>query len=236
MEKETIETPVEEVKATPEVVETTTEETVGDVLSDKSEREQVPLATFLDIKKENKELAKQMKELQKSIEAGANKKEVSLDLQTLSDKHGVDAEFLQEFADTVRAQAQAEVETRLAPMKEADLAKQREDKFNVAYTKALGVLPEFDGVVNKEVIRTLAQNPANSNKTFINIIEEAYGHLVTGKRSLDQSSSRTSKNDNQDVDFSKADRDPEYFTEVMENPTLKRKYNEGLAGRLTSYL
>jgi hypothetical protein len=98
--------------------------------------------------------------------------------------------------------------------------------FNQHFTKALEQLPEFDGVVNKEVIKTLSLNPANANKTFTQLIEEAYGHLVSGKRTLDVANSRNSRLEAGEVDVKRANTDIEYFREIKSNPHLLKKYNE----------
>jgi hypothetical protein len=181
-----------------------------------------------------------MKEVQKSIEAGASKKEVTTDLKALSEKHGVDADFLQEFAEAVRANAEKEVEekvnSKLKPLEEKEKADKINDAFNTHYEKALKQVPEYEGIVNKEIIKALTLNPANAQKTFIQIIEEAYGHLITGKRTLDVATTRAGKNDSQEVDLDKAKKDQEYFKEVMANPVLKKKYNEKLTDRLASYI
>lgn len=218
-------------------------ETVGEVLSSQSQEkndESVPLAKFLEIKKENKQLANQMKELQKSIEAGTPKKEVTSDLKALAEKHDIDATFLQEFADAVRANAEKETEekinSKLKPLQDKEKSERIEKVFAEHYKKTLDEMPEYEGVVNREVIKQLSLNPANANKTFAQLIEESYGHVVTGKRSLDPASSRTGKNDNLDVDVEKAKRDPAYFKEVMDNPVLKKKYNDDLTSRTSRFL
>ena len=209
------------------------EETVGEVLNSQKQKpkeETVPLSTFLEIKNENKAMHKEMKELKKSIEQGANKKEVNSTIKALSEKHGVDADFLEDFAVAVRQEAKKEVEeelsSKLRPIEEKEKAEKFDKVFNQHYTKALEQLPEFDGVVNKEVIKTLSLNPANANKTFTQLIEEAYGHLVSGKRTLDVANSRNSRLEAGEVDVKRANTDIEYFREIKSNPHLLKKYNE----------
>lgn len=218
-------------------------ETVGELLNQnlpEKKDESVPLAKFLEMKNENKAMAKQMKELEKRIEAGASKREVTADLKALSDKHGVDADFLQEFADAVRAKAEAEIdekmESKLRPLEEKDRAKKIDAAFNEHYAKALEQVPEYEGIVNKDVIKTLSLNPANANKTFIQIIEASYGHLIEGRRSLDTASTRAGKTDSTEVDMDRAKKDSKYFGEVMADPNLKKKYNDSLTNRLSSHI
>ena len=97
-------------------------------------------------------------------------------------------------------------------------------------------MPEYSGVVKEDVIKALSLIPANSSKTFTQLIEETYGHLIQGKRSIDSSSNKNSKNDSGDVDIQRAYKDPAYFKEIMENPVLKKKYNESMSDRIASIL
>lgn len=243
--------PAEEAKITEptnsEVVETTQveskEETIGEVLNQEpapKKEETVPLSAFLEIKNSNKEMMKQMKDLQKSIEEGATKKEVSADIQALSEKHGVDADFLQDFAKAVKQQAKQEAEedvnSKLKPIQEKERAEKINKAFEEHFGKAIAQVPEYEGVVNKEVIKQLSLSPENSKKTFIQLIEDSYGHLVQGKRSLDSATSRPGKDDNLEVDADKMQRDPQYFKDVMDNPILKKKYNESMVDRLRGVL
>ena len=130
----------------------------------------------------------------------------------------------------MRQEAKKEVEeelsSKLRPIEEKEKAEKFDKVFNQHYTKALEQLPEFDGVVNKEVIKTLSLNPANANKTFTQLIEEAYGHLVSGKRTLDVANSRNSRLEAGEVDVKRANTDIEYFREIKSNPHLLKKYNE----------
>lgn len=226
------------------------EETVGEVLktateqkpeSKKEEADTVPLASFLEMKNENKELKSQMKDLQKKIEDGASKGEISSDLQAIAEEWpDLDPKFLKKFADTVRAQAKAEakedVEATLKPLKEKERAEKISAAFETHYQRAIDANPEYKDLANKEAIKQLSMLPANANKTFTQLIEESYGHLVTGKRSLDAGSSRAGKNDTGDVDMARAHSDPDYFKQVMKDPGLKKKYNDGMIGRISSHI
>lgn len=244
MTEEVKTTPAEEAQKTEptisEVVEkkeTPKEETIGDVVNPEKKEETVPLASFLELKKSNKELSKQMKDLQKSIEEGANKKEVSSDIKAIAEQHGVDESFLKDFADSIKKQAESEIDekisSRFKPLEEKEKAEKFNQTFDQHYSKALERMPEFNGIANKEVIKALATNPANSSKTFSQLLEEAYGHLIQGKKTLDAGGSRGNKNDNLTVDIEKAKKDPAYFKEIMADPNLKKQYNDNLMERLS---
>lgn len=230
--------PVEETKDT-KAVETKTEskkdDKIGKVLDVKDKKveepKMVPEAILIEYKKENKEIHKELNDLKALIESGATKKEVSADLKVLAEKHGVAADFLEEFAAAVRKEAKADADRELQPIKDGETAAKRETVFNEHFDKTLIEMPEYSKIVNKNVIRTLVFDPKNANKTFAQIFEESFGHLITGKKTIDTTKARGGK-DATIVDVARAQRDPEYFKEIMADPELKKKYNEGLGERL----
>lgn len=207
----------------------------GDILGGKKKESEevkmVPEAVLIEMKKENKQMAKDMADLKTLIEKGASKKEVTSDLKALAEKHNVDPDFLSEFADAVRKEATEAAKAELKPIEEENNASKRESIFNEHYEKTLKENPEYAKLVNKDVIKALAFDPKNKDKTFLDIFESAYGHLVTGKKTIDTTKPRGGKEDTK-VDISRAQRDPDYFKEVMADPELKKQYNEGLSSRI----
>jgi len=242
MSEELKNAPAEEVKQTEEVVEAPKEQesTVGDILNVETEEKKsddvIPLHSFIEMKKENKQLQKDLKELRKIIEEGATKKEVVQDIQELSEKHGVDANFLQDLATTLRAESKKEMEeeltSKLKPLTDKEKTQKIDELFNQHFSKAMEKSPEYEGVVNKEVIKSLSLNPANKNKTFNQLIDEAYGHLVVGKRTMESSNTKVSRDTSGTLDVDKATRDTEYFKQIMSDPKLKKEYNEAMVTRL----
>jgi hypothetical protein len=230
--EEVKDTKVEDVK-----VSTETTETIGELLNEKPKAESVPLAKFLELKNENKAFQKQLKELQATIETGASKKEVSKDLKAIADEHNVDADFLQEFAQAVKAQAEAEIDdkisSKLKPLEDKERNEKIDKVFNEHFSKTMESMPEYDKIVNKGVIKTLSLDPSNANKTFSQLIEMSYGHLITGKKTMEQTQARGGKDDTGSVDYMKARKDPAYFKEVMADPSLKAKYNEEMLKRIS---
>lgn len=222
--------PVTEPVVTP-VVPEVKEPTVKEALDPKPEPKMVPEAALIEIKKENKQLAKDMKALQKKIEEGGDKKEVSADLKALGEKYNVDSEFLAEFRDSVKAQANEEFEAKLKPIEEKEKAAETDKRATEVINKALEELPEFKTIVKQDTLKSLMQLPANANKTIRTIMEENFGHLVTGKRTLQPSIPGGGK-EAAEIDHAKAAKDPEYFAQIMSDPASKKKYNEGMAKRL----
>jgi hypothetical protein len=215
------------------VVETKTEETVGEVLNpEKKEPKLVPEAVLLEYKNANKELKRDLKELKTLIESGASKKEVSTDLKAIAEEHNVDLDFLEKLTLALEARADEKVSSKLKPLEEKERLSKINEVFEASYAKAIEKMPEYKDIASKEVIKSLSLDPANQNKTWTQIIEGAYGHLIQGKKTFESSAPSGLKGDDQEVDFDKARKDPNYFTEVMANPTLKEKYNKGLAERL----
>lgn len=236
-----VKVPAEESKDTKpaeEVAAPKKEETIGDALNTKiptKEPKMVPEAVLIEYKKENKEIHKELRDLKALIESGATKKEVSGDLKALAEKHNVDPEFLSEFADSVRKEADSKIDEKInekiKPIEEKENAEKREKVFNQHFDKTLEEMPEYKDLVNKDVIRALVMDPKNANKTFAQIFNDSYGHLVTGKKTLDTTTPRGGQED-ASIDFARAKSDSKYFEEIMADPQLKAKYNADLATRL----
>lgn len=234
------EAPVIVPEAGKEGTEQNKEVTAGEALGNSTtevkpkveEPRMVPEAVFLELKKD-------LKTLQKQVASGdTTKSEISQSLKDIGEKHDVDPGFLQELASAIRSESEAEfnkkLEKELEPYKEQGRkisASEREKVFNEHYNKTLEALPEFKDIAQKEVIKALAMDSANANKTFAQIFELAYGHLVTGKRTLDTPKSGSGK-DITEIDFEKAAKDSDYYATIMANPVLKAKYNEELPKRL----
>lgn len=217
------------VEETPEeVVEESKTKTVEEVIN-QPEDDKVPLSTFLEIKNEKKKLEKELEKVRRSAEQGATKSEVKSDLKAIAEKYDVDPDFLQELSSAIYVKAKEEAETAIKPILEEN-SKEKLDKIlmdNINNT--LETMPEYDGIANKEVIKSLAKLPENKNKTFQQIIEETYGKSVSGKKTMETSTPRGGKDVG--IDWNKVS-DPSYFKQIMADPELKKQYNEKLANRI----
>lgn len=227
------------VETKPETKEVATIGKVLETKEDKSEGKTVPEAAFLELKKANKALAKDMKALQASIESGDSKEDVSADIESLAEEHNIDKSFLKKFAKAIRQEAEKDVEdkvsSRLKPLEAKDRADKIEKVFGEHFDAAMAEMPEFKGKVNRNVIKTLSLDPANENKTFSQLIEETYGNAIGGKRTLEQTTPRGGKATDK-VDINRAAKDRSYLTEVLSDPDTKKEYNEGLIERLSAHL
>jgi hypothetical protein len=219
------------------IAEAKQEETIGETINpEKKEPKVVPEATFLELKNANKELKKDLKELKQLIESGGSKKEVSSDLKAIAEEHNVDAEFLSKFAESIESKANKDIDekisAKLKPLEEKERQTKIDSIFEDKFAKAIEAMPEYKDIANKDVIKSLSLDPNNANKTWKQIIEGAYGHLITGRKTMETSKPGSGKNSDQDVDIERAGKDTAYFKEVMANPELKKKYNAELTSRL----
>lgn len=234
----------EEVKTTAEVKPVEVEQKVGEVIkqADKpKEVESVPLSTFLDEKNGRKQAEKnaeqaaaKIAELEASIKNGATKSEVTDDIAAIAKEFDVDVNFLSKLASAMTVKTKKEVndetEAQLKPLKE----KERQEKIDAAFKKgfnaAMEKMPEFEKIVNPEVIKTLSLDPRNADKTFTEIIEETYGNALTGRRTTERTTPGGGK-EPAPLDYNRARKDTAYFKEVMANPKLKTEYNAKMIER-----
>lgn len=234
------ETPTE---PTPEVSDKKPEEakTVAEILNPEAPAPRmVPEAALLDYKKGKKEADKRIKELEAQIAAGATKQEVSEGLDDVSaifDKYGLDdanKEFFKEFTKAVESKNLKEIESLKSQLSEVT-EKEKRDKFDKVFSKhfkeALERNPEYEKVANPSVIKTLSLAPENADKTFDEIIEIAYGGVVTGKRTIETTTPGGGKAP-EPIDYERAKTDGAYVTEILKDPVRKAEYNKKMIERL----
>lgn len=210
-----------------------TEKTVSEVMAPAS-NDTVPLAAHLETKNENKELKKSLKALEAKIAEGGNADDVTDDLAAIGEEFGVDPKFMKKLGAAVSAKvaaAKAEVGQELAGLKEKDRSAELDRVFGTHFDSAIEAMPEFKDIANREVIKTLSLDPKNANKTFSQIIEETYGHAISGKRSIETTTPGGGKGP-EPIDYARASRDNAYFSEIMKDPAKKAEYNKDLAKRL----
>jgi signal transduction protein with GAF and PtsI domain len=227
-----------DTKAAAEAEAAKGKETIGKVLDteEKPAPKMVPEAALLDMKKDNKELRKELKELRTSIEEGATKAEVSEDIAAIGEKYGVDKTFLNELAATIRKEVGADTAAAIKPLTANERANRIEKVFSEHFDKAMAEMPEFAGVVNRSVIKSLSLDPENANKTFAQLIDETYGKAIpAGKRTLETTTPRGGKSPDP-IDYDRAKSDQKYFAEIMSDPDRKKEYNQTLVDRIGGQL
>jgi hypothetical protein len=225
-----------ENKDTQEVQPNKDEQTIGDVLETKpnepkvEEQKTIGLDKFLEIKKDNKELKKRLKELEDKISGGADEEDLSDDISELAEEFDVDKKFISKLEKALIKRVESKVDSKIQPLSEEKKAEKIDKVFNEHFSKTIEDMPEFKGIVNPEVIKQLSLNPLNSKKTFKQLIEETYGNALGGKRTIESAQPRNVQTE--DIDFQRASKDTEYYKEIMANPSLKAKYNASIEKRL----
>lgn len=172
-------------------------------------------------KPESVPLARLSKEVQRRKEAEAELKALKAQLEgDLEDDE--DVNDVPEVKKLAQKLEQLEGDKRTA-----DLNKVFESNFNATLEKH----PEYKDIANVEVIRQMAFNPANANKTYRQLLDEAYGNAVTGRRTIETTTPRGGAKDGS-LDMNRARTDTAYRHEVLADPVLRKQYNEGLTDRV----
>jgi hypothetical protein len=120
---------------------------------------------------------------------------------------------------------------KLEQIEERDRNAKVEATFKEHLNRALENAPEYKDIVNVEVIKALAYNPANANKTYKQLLDEAYGNAVTGRRTIETTTPRGGAKDEK-LDMKRAETDGEYRRQVLADPELKKQYNSSLTDRI----
>lgn len=234
MEEETITTqePAEKQPESQPVVET-----IDQLLTPEPEKPKenlIPEAVFLSEKKGRKEAEKKIKELEQII-ANGDTSDISDTIDAIAEEFETDPKFVKKLADIIRKDVEKDVEARVAdklrPFEEKNKAEKFNEIFKTQLASSLERMPEYKDLINPEVIKALTLSPMNGNKTFDQIIEETYGHAITGKRTIESTTPAGGK-EPEPFNFDKARKDPEYYKQVMSNPREKEKYNAELIKRL----
>ena len=119
----------------------------------------------------------------------------------------------------------------LEPLTRQQKEKEYVETATIYFNNALERMPEFKGIAQLQTILDLGKLEKNQQKTVSQLIEETFGSAITGKKTIESSTVRGTVEPTE-VDYAKAKTDSEYFKEVMANPILKKKYNDGLAQRV----
>lgn len=215
-------TPEQEVKTAPEttanneqVADTVAEPTVADL-----HKEETTVVTPEKKRVDSVPIARLNKEIERRKEAERELKELRGELSEDPEVDNVD--------DNPEVKKLAE---RLETIEQKEKVAKMEAGFAIGLEKALQNAPEYREVVNVSVIKALAFNPANANKTYRQLLEEAYGNAITGRRTVETTTPRGGAKDTK-LDRERAKNDTAYRREVLADPELRKQYNEGLTDRV----
>ena len=208
-------------------VETTkeveSEQTIGEMVEETQPAPRVvDEHVFVAEKKARKAAERRIKELERSIAEGASDDEISEDIAEISEEFDVDPNFLHKLTSKIEKGLDAKYSEKFSAKEKVE---KFEDTFSKAYAEALNRGPEFSGIANVDVIKQLAKLPQNSRKTVSQLIEETYGNALTGKRTIETTQPGGGK-DPEPLDLKRAEKDIEYFKQVMADPKKKAQYNK----------
>lgn len=225
--------------------ETTTEsETLGALTEEK--HDSVPLKKYMEEKRLSKENADKATALEaelakvKSNMASMSVPAINDEITRLATEHNADPELLAKLmsmAKTVTAkEIREELDAQYAPaisrIEQERNAEKADKKFDALFDKTLGEMDEYSGIVNKDVIKALAFNPANAKKTLPQILEEAYGNAIQGRKSIETQHAGSRSAD--EVDLSNpSDHD---FDKINADPSLKAKWAAQAEAQIRQYL
>ena len=204
-------------------------QTVGEVLGKEKEVRTIPEAVLLEYKNQNKELKKDMEELKTLMKEGGSKQEVSESLREIAEEHNVDVGFLEKLTKAIKLEAQAEISAKMQPLEDRERIIKRDNILNDAIDKQLEAMPEYTDIAKKDIVRSLALLEENAAKTIPQILEETYGHLIQGRKTIDSGAAGRSTTDEiTEIDFKRAESDGDYLKKILANPKLKKEYNDDM--------
>lgn len=202
------------------------EEPKGETITPEPEekkQETVPLSVHLEIKNELKELRRMMKD---KVVSGDEVEEIA---ETLAEKYDTSSDFIKDLLSTSLPMIEKRLDEKYSKVikkQEVERAEEKKDKlFGQLFDSVMSNNPDLKDVVNKEVIKKLALDPANSKKKLTEIIKEVYGNVKTTgtKKSFD---GYQPTGDKGDIDFTNAD--PEQMKLVGQDKKLRKEFGDHL--------
>lgn len=203
--------------------------TMGEV--SQTANDTVGLSKFLDEKNKRKEAEALAQQLQYELDQartmaqqGASQSYVDDTVNEIAQKYtDVSPELLRDLVSVTKREIDKEYGSKLNAF-EADRQREAaEKKFSDLYTRTISDMPEYSNMVNPEVIKSLAFNPMNANKTLPQIIEETYGRAIVGRKTLETSGGSSRRDNAGDIDFANM-RDSDWEA-IEADPALKAKHN-----------
>lgn len=222
-ESEVIDQAEETVEETQQTIGELSEEIYNGESEEHTSEKTVPEYAFVAQKKALIAAEKELKALRESIQyQESSQYEQVTGVDAIADKYNIDRDFMNELKSTIENDLDAKYASKLSAKEKAE---KFDDAFNKQYNTALERGPEFQAIANPDVIKTLATLPQNKNKTVSQLLEETYGNALTGKRTIETTQPGGGK-DPEPLDIAKAEKDINYFNEVMADPKKKAQYNE----------
>lgn len=213
-----------------------------ETLSEKSE-EVVPLKKYMAEKNAKRDAEHKAKELEAEIaklreNPYKSNQDIKVDVQSLSEKHGIDAEVLSDILNAsynmtkekVKAELEQEFTPKIAEFEQIKREKEKQDfesKFNNLVEQSLVEMPEYSNLVDKEDLKQWVKSGQYSKLTLPQLIEQKYGKFLVGKKTIE--TSHASKQVEL-PDTSKPLTDEQYL-KLDTDPELKKKWADSLIER-----
>lgn len=227
-ESEVIDQAEETVEETQQTIGELSEEIYNGESEEHASEKTVPEYAFVAQKKALIAAEKELKALRESMQyQESSQYEQVTGVDAIADKYNIDRDFMNELKSTIENDLDAKYASKLSAKEKAE---KFDDAFNKQYNTALERGTEFQTIANAEVIKTLATLPQNKNKTVSQLLEETYGNALTGKRTIETTQPGGGK-DPEPLDIAKAEKDINYFNEVMADPKKKAQYNDQMLKR-----
>jgi hypothetical protein len=238
-----------EEKETPTEETEVVEETIGDALETEQpeKADKVPLNKFMEEKRLRRDAEAQAETLKAEIEELKSKSiggsmpilAINDELKKLATEHNVDEAFLAKLVSTVKNVSTNEIKKelekdyspKLTKIEQERTMERAEKKFDTLFEKTLSEMPEYNGIVSKDIIKALAFNQANAKKTLPQIIEDVYANAIKGRKSIETSKpSREPEEPNYDNPTQ------EDWAKIQADPKNKEKWSKSAEEQLKRYL
>lgn len=214
-----------EQEAKPEIKE----QTLESVITDKKEKDVVPLSKFMEERTENKQLKARIKQLEDQKDPVTKD-----DLEELAEEFNASPELLKALDKRYRGSAKSTEDSDIKQELEEIKAERKGEKldkiFDGLWDKALSIEPELMAVADKETLKKLALLPENQELTLTQLAEKTYAKVNLGKRTIESSKPGAREKGTEDVNFAKMS-DEDWET-VNQSPELKKKYDDYLLGSI----
>ena len=209
------------------------EETLADALDAKEESkipDSIPYNRFKEKVDENADLKSRLSELEERVQANETaQKEVDSDLADIAKEHDIPDSVLEKLSQKMLAQ----VDEKLAPLTQREQQAKLDSKFETMFAKTLADNPQFSDIVNKDIVKQLAFNPANANLTLSKLLENTYGKLVQPADKKTMETTQPGKSEAiTSVDFNRAQNDSAYMKQIKADSGLHAEYKKELVEQL----
>lgn len=194
-----------------------------------NEPDTVPLATFLELKKD-------MKELKKEVEGASSKsqeKKVAIEgIDDLRRKYpDVNEDFISDMLSSATAEATKKIEAKYEPIIQRQEAEKKQAAFDRAfdklYNETVEANPDLPKSIDKDAIKALAISPQYRNTPLSELLQKMYGGVVQEGKSSSETAMRASADRVEDI-VSFDNITPEQKNLIMKDDKVRKKYFDWL--------